>query len=320
MYNILECNKIAFSFGDFGVAWYAILIMLGATLAAVVGYFGYAKKIGLDSDTVISGITIGLVVGILGARLYYVLFNWQHMEINNILDVISPRGGGLAIHGAIFAELIFLPIFCKVKKLKILSLLEIVLPVIMLAQVVGRWGNFINQEAFGSLVPFTGEVIGGKLSDVQLLEQREFLQKLLVPNFVIDNMYIAWDSSAGFTYAGYYHPTFLYESVANLIGFIGYTIIRRKVKNIYVGDGVCFYLSWYGLVRFFIEHLRTDPLTIGNTGIRIAILVSITYFVVGITLAVLRRVFKWKLITCEEAMFKEDSTILLEQKTEDNEN
>ena len=107
MYNILECNKIAFSFGDFGVAWYAILIMLGATLAAVVGYFGYAKKIGLDSDTVISGITIGLVVGILGARLYYVLFNWQHMEINNILDVISPRGGGLAIHGAIFAELIF---------------------------------------------------------------------------------------------------------------------------------------------------------------------------------------------------------------------
>lgn len=310
----LECNKIAFSIGEFGVAWYALLIMLGATLAAIIGYFGYAKKIGLDSDTVISGITIGVVVGILGARLYYVLFNWQNMEINNIIDVISPRNGGLAIHGGIFAELIFLPIFCKVKKLKMLTLLEIVLPVIMLAQAVGRWGNFINQEAFGSLIPFSGEVINGKLSAAQLLEQRQYLENLCIPKFVIDNMYITSSSASGFTYAGYYHPTFLYESIANFIGFITYTIIRRKVKNIYVGDGVCFYLTWYGLVRFFIELLRTDPLTIGNTGIRIAVVVSILYFVVGLTLAILRRVFKYKLITCEEAMFREDSTILLEPK------
>ena len=234
------------------------------------------------------------------------------MNIENFIDVINPRSGGLAIHGAIFAELIYLPIFCKIKKIKLLTALEIVLPVFMLAQVVGRWGNFVNQEAFGSLVPFTGEVVGNKLSEAQLLEQREFLQNLLIPDFVIDNMYIAWDSSAGFTYAGYYHPTFLYESVANLIGFISYTIIRRKVKKVYVGDGLCFYLTWYGFVRFFIELLRTDPLTIGNTGIRIAILVSISYFIIGITLAVLRRVFKWKLITCEEALFSENSNIFHE--------
>ena len=103
MMILAGCNKIAFEIGEFGVAWYAILIMLGAALAAVVGYFGYAKKIGLDSDTVITGITIGVLVGILGARLYYVLFNFQNMEINSILDVISPRSGGLAIHGGIFA-------------------------------------------------------------------------------------------------------------------------------------------------------------------------------------------------------------------------
>ena len=318
MMILAGCNKIAFQIGEFGVAWYAILIMLGAALAAVVGHFGYAKKIGLDSDTVITGITIGVLVGILGARLYYVLFNFQNMEINSILDVISPRSGGLAIHGGIFAELIFLPIFCKVKKIKLLTLLEIVLPVIMLAQVVGRWGNFINQEAFGSLVPFSGEVVNGRLSDLQLLEQREYLQNLLIPNFVIDNMYITSSSASGFTYAGYYHPTFLYESVFNLIGFISYTIIRRKVKKVYVGDGLCFYLTWYGLVRFFIELLRTDPLTIGNTGIRVAILISISFFVIGITLAVLRRVFKWKLITCEEAMFRSDSTIWLDSKVKDN--
>ena len=116
MYNILECNKVAFSLGEFDVAWYAILIMLGATLAAVVGYFGYAKKIGLDGDTVITGITFGLLFGILGGRLYYVLFNWQHMNIENFIDVINPGSGGLAIHGAIFAELIYLPIFCKIKR------------------------------------------------------------------------------------------------------------------------------------------------------------------------------------------------------------
>lgn len=311
MFNLLACNKNAIEFGDFSIAWYAIFIMIGAILAAVVGYYGYAKKIGLDGDTVISGITIGVIVGILGARLYYVIFNWQNMEIESFIDIISPRGGGLAIHGAIFAELIFLPIFCHVKKLKLLTLLEIVLPVIMLAQVIGRWGNFINQEAFGSLVPFSGEVLNGRLSDAQLLEQREFLQKLLIPDFIIDNMYITYSSASGFTYAGYYHPTFLYESIANLIGFIGYTIIRRKVKNIYVGDGVCFYLTWYGFVRFFIELLRTDPLTLGNTNIRIAVVVSVVYFVAGITLAVLRRIFKWSLKTCQEEMFSEDSTILL---------
>ena len=309
-----SCDKVAFNIGDFEVAWYAILILLGAILAFIVGYFGYAKKLGLDSDTVITGVTIGVVVGILGGRLYYVLFNFQNMPINSFLDIINPRGGGMAIHGAIFAELIFLPIYCKVKKVDILVALEIVLPVIMLAQVVGRWGNFINQEAFGSLVPFSGDIVNKTLSDAQLLEQREFLQRLLIPNFIIDHMYISKSTAAGFVCAGYYHPTFLYESVANLIGYITYIILRRRIKKIYVGDGLSFYLMWYGFVRFFIELLRTDPLMVGGTNIRIAVVISILLFVAGLAIAILRRVFKYRLVSCYDALFKEGATMMLEKK------
>lgn len=321
MFNVLSssCEKVAFTIGNFEVAWYAVIILLGAMLAVVVGYFGYAKKLGLDSDTVITGITIGVVVGILGGRLYYVLFNYQNLEINNFIDVISPRGGGMAIHGAIFAELIFLPIYCKVKKVDILVALEIVLPVIMLAQVVGRWGNFVNQEAFGSLVPFSGDIVNNTLSAAQLAEQREFLQKLLIPDFIIDHMYITSSNASGFVCAGYYHPTFLYEGVANLIGYITYIILRKRVKKIYVGDGLSFYLMWYGFVRFFIELIRTDPLTIGNTGIRIAVIISVLLFVAGLAIAVLRRVFKYRLVSCYDALFKEGATMMLEKKEKQEE-
>ncbi len=319
MNNILACNEIAFTidFLNLDVYWYAIIILCGALLAFVFGYIGVLRKIGLDGDTVFTGFALGVVFGILGGRLYYVLFNYQALDIKNFWDVISPRDGGLAIHGAIFAELIYIPIFCKIKKMDLIKTLEIVLPVIMLAQVVGRWGNFVNQEAFGSLVPFSGEIIRGRLSPEQLLEQREFLQKLLIPDFIIDNMYIVDNSTSGFVCPGYYHPTFLYESIANLIGFITYIILRRKVKKIYVGDGISFYLMWYGFVRFFIEHLRTDPLTIGNTGIRIAIVVSILYFMVGLALAILRRVFKYRLESCQDALYKKESSIWLEPKKEE---
>ena len=185
-----ESDKIAFTIGSLSVAWYAIIIMCGAILGTCIGYFVFAKKLHLDSDTLLTGMTIGVLVGIIGARLYYVLFNYKNMNITSIIDIISPRSGGLAIHGAIIAELIFIPLYCHKKKVDILAILEIAMPLILLAQVVGRWGNFVNQEAFGSLVPFTGEISNGMLSDAQLLEQRDFLKHLLVPDFVIDRMYI----------------------------------------------------------------------------------------------------------------------------------
>lgn len=292
------------------ITWYAVIILSGALLGSLIGYFVFARRLHLDSDTLIVGLTIGLFVGILGARLYYVLFAFKDMEINSFIDIINPRNGGLAIHGAVIAAGIFIVIYCKLKKVKLLYVLEIAMPLILLAQVVGRWGNFVNQEAFGPLVPFTGEPVGGILSDAQLLEQREFLKHFLIPDFIIDRMYIASSGAAGFTIAGYYVPTFLMESVANLIGLTAYMIIRKYWKKIYVGDGLCFYLIWYGTVRLFIEILRTDALMIGNTGIKQNVLISAVFIVAGIALIVLRRIFKYKPISCYEALYGKESTMM----------
>lgn len=309
-----ESDKIAFSIGSIGIAWYAIIIMTGAILGTCFGYFRFAKKLGMDSDTLLTGITLGVIFGILGARLYYVLFNYQNMNIKNFWDVINPRSGGLAIHGAIIAEFIFLPIFCKVKKVDLVILLEIAMPLILFAQVVGRWGNFMNQEAFGGLVPFTGDIIGGRLSDAQLLEQRLYLENHLVPSFVIDRMYIVYSSAAGFSVAGYYQPTFLYESFFNLAGLLLYMGIRKRTKKLYIGDGLSFYLIWYGIVRFFIELMRTDPLTIGNTGIRIAVVMSILYMIVGLAIAVIRRILKYRLIPCQDVLYGNNYSMMIQAK------
>ncbi len=307
-------EKIAFSIGNIDIAWYAIIIMLGAVIGTCFGYFRYAKKLGMDTDTLISGITLGVVFGILGARLYYVLFNFQNMNINNFLDIINPRSGGLAIHGAVLAEFIFLPIFCKIKKIDLIMLLEIAMPLILFAQVVGRWGNFMNQEAFGGLVPFTGEVVGSSLSDAQLLEQRVYLQNHLIPEFVINRMYITHSSAAGFTVAGYYQPTFLYESFFNFVGLLLYMGIRKRTSKLYIGDGLSFYLIWYGIVRFFIELMRTDPLTVGSSGIRIAIVISVIYVIVGLALAIVRRILKYRLIPCKDVLHGSTYTMLTDKE------
>ena len=189
MFNILgKIDKIAFSIGKFEVAWYAVIILAAIILSVLIGYYGFAKRLGMNDDILITGVTLAVVLCILGTRLYYVIFNSE--GINSFWDIFNLRKGGLAIHGGIIKLIIFLPIYCKVKKMKILTLIEIVIPLLMISQCIGRWGNFINQEAFGSLVPFSGELENNTLTAAQLLEQREYLSRLLIPDFIIDNMYI----------------------------------------------------------------------------------------------------------------------------------
>lgn len=315
MFNILgKIDKIAFSIGKFEVAWYAVIILSAIILSVLIGYYGFAKRLGMNDDILITGVTLAVVLCILGTRLYYVIFNSE--GINSFWDIFNLRKGGLAIHGGIITLIIFLPIYCKVKKMKILTLIEIVIPLLMISQCIGRWGNFINQEAFGSLVPFSGELENNTLTAAQLLEQREYLSRLLIPDFIIDNMYIDTISSVAPT-IGYYHPTFLYESVFNFIGFGLYMFLRRFVKQIKVGDGLCFYLVWYGALRFFIESLRTDALLFFNTGLKTAQLISILFIIVGVTLFILRRVFKFHMISCYDALYKEGATMMLEVPTEE---
>ena len=306
-----ESSKIAFSLFGLDVTWYALIILTGAIVGSIIGYFVFAKKLNFTSDLLFEGLALGLLFGVIGARLYYVLFYGHHFD--SFWDMINPRSGGLAIHGALIATAIFLPIWCKLRHVKLLTLIEIALPLIMLAQVFGRWGNFVNQEAFGGLVKYPGMVDEYQaLTDANLAAQREALHKLLIPNFIIDRMYISSSPASGFTVAGYYHPTFLYESLLNLLGLSVYMIVRKFVKKIYVGESLNFYLIWYGAVRFFIESLRTDPLMFFNTGIKVAQLISVIFIILGVTFIILRRVFKWKLVSARDALYGEGSTMIYE--------
>lgn len=327
--------KQGFEIFGIEIRFYAIIILSGAIVATTYGFLRFAKKLGMNGDMVLEGLAYGLLFGILGARLYYVLF--EHEGLDSFLDIINPRSGGLAIHGAIFATAIYVPIFCKIKKIDLLVLAEIIVPCFMFAQVVGRWGNFMNQEAFGPLIDSFGGLsidnikavsVSGSgtisnpyvLSDEILLAQREFMHKCLIPDFIVNQMYIedGWILINGqnIYVSGYYHPTFLYESLMNLAFVIFMLVGRKHIKKYYIGDSVCVYLMSYGIVRFIIEMLRTDPLTIGNTNIKIAQVMSILFVIAGITLLILRRVFKYRLTTCHEMFYEEGHTMILEKTKE----
>lgn len=314
-----ESSKYAFSLFGIEIAWYAVIILTGAMISAIFGYYYYAKRLGVSSDNVFYGVALGLFFGVLGARLYYVIFTASTGEIHydSLLEIINPRDGGLAIHGGVIAATIFLVFYCRIRHIKLLYVLEIVMPLIMFSQAVGRWGNFVNQEAFGGLVQVEGLDISALtnwsvLPDSILEAQREALSNLLIPNFIIDRMYIEYSSAGGFICAGYYYPTFLFESVLNFVGVTAYFITRKFCKKIVVGDALSFYLIWYGAVRIFIESMRTDPLMLGNTNIKVAQLISIIMIAGGVILFVLRRVFKYKLIPCRNALYDKDASMMLE--------
>ena len=184
-------NPVLVSFGRLEIRWYAICVIGGASLLSYYGYMRFLKPTKLDADTTLTGVTYGIVSGVLGARLYYVIFNpptglWDDGFFRGIINIINPANGGLAIHGGIYAAIIFVFIYSRIKHIKFLELIEIVLPVFMLAQVVGRWGNFFNQEAYGPLVLGFKET---ELTNSQLIRQYEYLRHLLVPNFIVKNMY-----------------------------------------------------------------------------------------------------------------------------------
>jgi len=192
-----------------------------------------------------------MIWGIIGARLYYVIFNFKEYQ-NNLLDIFKIWEGGLAIYGGVIAGLLTVIYQSKKRNQSIIKTTDIIVPGLILAQAIGRWGNFFNQEAYGSIVTL------------------EFLKSLHLPNFIIEGMHIN---------GLYYHPTFLYESIWCLLGFI-LLLILRKITKRKKGITTFTYFIWYGIGRFVIEGLRTDSLYIGN--IRISQLVSLILILVGL--------------------------------------
>jgi len=245
MYNVsfpnlnlyFNINPIAFSFGPINIYWYGILIASAVVLGLI-----FAKirdgKFGIAFDDVEEFVLWAIPVGIIGARLYYVAFSWDLYK-NDLLSIFKIWNGGLAIYGGIIGAVLTAVVFCKVKQIKILDLLDYVVPFLALGQAIGRWGNFFNREAYGA--------------ETDSFFRMEILQST--------GEYIS------------VHPTFLYESIGLLIIFTLLMLIRRKFS----GQVIAEYFFLYGILRTAIEWLRVDSLMIGN--IKISMILSIVLLV-----------------------------------------
>lgn len=243
-------NPILITIGNFDIRWYSVLILL-----AVISVFVLAEKestrFNVKKDFMFNLMFWGLIFGIIGARLYYCVFEYNAFK-DNLMDIFKVWEGGLAIHGGIIFGLITVILYCKKYKVRVLRITDFICVPLLLGQAIGRWGNFFNQEAHGAVTNV------------------ETLKRLLIPDFVIEGMNI--DGTL-------YMPSFFFESVVCFLAFIILLFVRRG-KYVKVGMPTALYLLIYGILRFFIEIGRTDSLMIG--GFKMAQIVSVIMILVGI--------------------------------------
>ncbi len=244
-------DPVAFTipiFGGLEVRWYGLIITVGIILAFLYCAFR-TKQEGIIFDDLLDVGIFTVIFAVIGARLYYVLTSLD--QYHSLKEVIAIWNGGLAIYGAIIAGALTIFVVCRIKKLNVLKMLDATAPAVMIGQILGRWGNFFNGEAYGSIV-----TEGHPLY---------FLRMGLLPN--IKSYYTMF----------YFHPTFLYESLWNLVGFLLINALYKKKK--FDGQVLLMYLTWYGFGRMFIEGLRTDSLYVGV--FRISQVVGFCCFVIG---------------------------------------
>lgn len=256
-------DPIMFSIFGIDIYWYSVFILIGIIIGIIL-LEKEAKKFKYPPDLIFNICFWAIIIGIIGARLYYCLFNFSYYK-NNLLEIFAIWNGGLAIHGGLIAGLLTVIFLAKKHHLNFLKLLDMAIPSLILAQAIGRWGNFFNSEAHGIATTYTQ------------------LKDLLIPEFIIEGMELG---------GIYYLPTFYFESLWCLLGFIILLIIR-KLKYIKIGATTCIYLMWYSLGRFFIEAWRTDSLMLG--GFKVAQIISIIMFITGLTyLIILSRKGKYE--------------------------
>jgi phosphatidylglycerol---prolipoprotein diacylglyceryl transferase len=240
-----------FGIKGFNIAWYGVIIALGMLLGILLASYR-AKRNGYKSDLIFDFILIALPIAVICARLYYVIFEWEAYA-DNPLKILAIREGGLAIYGGVIGGMLTAFVFSRTNKFPLLKLVDLVIPSLVLGQAIGRWGNFINQEAYGELIT------NPKLQ--------------FFPYGVYIDSISEW-----------HQATFLYESMWNLLLFVLLLIIARKTKK----DGIMFsvYLICYGLGRFLIEGLRTDSLYLFGL-IRVSQMLSLLLIIGGIILLIL---------------------------------
>lgn len=259
--DFFKVNQSPFSIAGREIRWYGIIICIGIILGFLV-FLKNAKYHGINTDTVLDFAIILIPVSIIGARLYYVITSLS--EYNSFYEVIAIWNGGLAIYGAIIAGAIATFIVCKVKKISYILILDCLSVGVILGQCIGRWGNFFNAEAYGSIMQYD---FFGKTFDISA-SANSFPLRMVI------------NSIPDFTNATIAHPTFLYESIWNLLGFILLTILFKKTK--FKGQIFLTYITWYGFGRCIIEGFRTDSLWVGN--FRISQLLATLCFIIGIIL------------------------------------
>ncbi|MCR8659709.1 prolipoprotein diacylglyceryl transferase [Paenibacillus endoradicis] len=229
----LVLNPIMLEIGPLIIRWYGVILALGA-VAGLLLAIQEGKRFGIKSEFFMDLLLIGAPTAIIAARIYYVAFQWDHYK-NNLGDIVKIWEGGIAIYGAIAGALICGYFFSKAKGYSFWRIADICAPGLLIGQMIGRWGNFVNQEAYGGPV------------------EESFLRDTLhIPNFIVEQMYIIKDST-------FVHPTFLYESLWSLLGLILLFVIRRR-SFLREGELIATYIGWYSIGRFFIEALRTDSL------------------------------------------------------------
>lgn len=250
-------NPIFLDLGFAQIHWYSIILIVAFFIGGSLA-LKEAKRWKITEEFMINLFFYIIIFSFIGARLYYVVFNWDYYS-TDLTSILKVWEGGLAIHGGMIAALIFIIFYTKKYKVNTFRLLDILVVSLILGQAIGRWGNFMNGEAHGAMTTL------------------EHLQNLHLPEFIIHGMNIN---------GAYYEPTFLYESIWCLVGFI-ILIIYRNLKYTKIGTTTSLYLIWYGIGRFFIEGMRTDSLMLGN--FRVAQIISILMIIIGIIMFIILR-------------------------------
>jgi phosphatidylglycerol:prolipoprotein diacylglycerol transferase len=287
--------------GDFTIAYYGMIIAAGMVLGYLLAYY-QAKRTGQDPTIYTDVAILGIILAIIGARVYYVVFSWDYYK-EHLMEILNIRGGGLAIYGGIIGGVLAALIISKVKKYPFLLIADTAACSLLVGQAVGRWGNFINREAFGG---YTNSIFSMqvKLSDVNIDELTGNLGDHLV-------------NVGGVNYIQV-HPTFFYESMWNLCLLIVLFLYSKRKK--FDGEIFGLYIMGYALGRIWIEALRTDQLMIGGTKIPVSMALSIAIVViVGIIMAINYFNYFKKRQTVADVPKDSDETVAVISKTSDDE-
>lgn len=265
----LENLPRGFSIFGFQIAFYGVIIGIGIFCGILLAAH-IAKLEKLNPDLIWDFAIYAIVFSIIGARIYYVIFAWDTYK-NDLLSIFNTRKGGLAIYGAVIAAFITLWVYCRIKKQSFLQIADICVPALVLGQIIGRWGNFMNREVFGE---YTDSLLAMRLP-IEAVRSSD-ISESISSHIIEGTNYIQ------------VHPTFLYEGLWNL-ALLGFMLWYRRHKK-FQGEMWLLYLGGYGLGRAWIEGIRTDTLFIPHTTIAVSQVLAVVLFVIAVIADIVIRI------------------------------